>query len=264
MFPVICSLSSWNDGQSFLTAATRKFAMYNKLLFGGRLEAQRTSKINFCSDKYLQRVQRNTLLKIRELTHEPRNGRMDRPERERPAKTVSTLEQLLELPDEGRPHSEQDERTLDVFQNDRTFAEHCSSCGLHPKATAVAKSVYRSLGHSKDIYADIWDNSPTFYCSNGTTASRLLETDSRIENEGDINGARYRVNALLFAFYYRARCEELTTTKHVETIVLQRIVDESGKNIHHIKNLLKRGRWYALWVNVLGVGAILILGASLA
>ena len=210
------------------------------------------------------RTQREILSRIRNLTVEPRNVPAVRPARDIAKDDATSLDQLLELPDDGRSSLEQVEPILDLFEDERSFTEYCGSEGLQPKAIAVAKAVFRSLDRPESIYADIWHGTSNFYGSKGTTARRLLETDNSIESEGDVNGARYRVNALLFAFHYRARCDELVATKQKETVVLQKIMEESGKTIHQIKNLLKRGRWYALWVNKLGLGAILMLGGSLA
>jgi hypothetical protein len=129
--------------------------------------------------------------------------------------------------------------------------------------------VFRSLNRSKYIYADIWHGVRQFYGSNGTTATRLLNTQDSIEDEADVNSARYRINALLFAFHFRALCdglerEDMVSGKSKETVILENMTKETKKSREQIHTLLKRGRWYAHWVDRLGVGAILLLGESLA
>lgn len=198
------------------------------------------------------------------MTYAPRNGTSNCPARDPSKDHISSLEQLLALPDVIRSSSEHIEPIINVFDNDRSFTEYCNAAGLQPRATAVAKAVHRSLDRPANIYANIWTTSSEIYGSSGTTASRLLEAETSIGNEGDVNGARYRVNAIMFAFHFRARCENSIATTTKEKLVLQKIVDESGKKIHQIKALLKRGRWYTLWVSKLGLGAILTLGETLA
>jgi len=213
------------------------------------------------------RIQRNELSRIRLLTFERANSAAQLPEPPPVKRVADTLEQLLKLPDNGQASVDQIRGVPDTLENEKEVDKLCETERLRPKAVSVAKAVYRSLAHSVDIYADIWGNSPNFYNDAGTTACRLLKTDDSIANDRCINGARYRVNALLFAMFFRTKCEEceeLLTGAKRETTVIRQMMDESGKTSDQIKTLLKRGRWYALWVSELGLGAILVLGESLA
>lgn len=176
--------------------------------------------------------------------------------------TTATLSDLLELPVHGRATSQDVEPVLFALQSEKDVKRHCDDEGVKARATAVAKIVFRSLARSEITYANVWQGLDL--CKNsGTTACRLLETESSIVDESHVNGARCRINALLFALHYRARCEGLSTRANRETAVLQEITRESGKTSDQIKALLKRGRWCIEWVNELGLGAILTLGDSL-
>lgn len=178
--------------------------------------------------------------------------------------SAASLQELLELPDNGQASSELVCPILDTLDNEKDVDELCSDEGLQPKATAVAKAVYRSLARPESIYTDIWQSSSNFYKVGGTTAYRLLQTETSIVNAGDVNGARYRINAILFALYFRTQCEELGLKGKQGTVIIKRMMKDSGKNSDQIKSLLKLGRWYALWVSELGLGAILMLGECLA
>lgn len=134
---------------------------------------------------------------------------------------------------------------------------------MKPRAVAVAKEIFRSLDQPREIYTNVWHGSG-FYQNEGTTVRRLLEAHDTIINEGHINGARYRINALILACLYHARVQDMGPIAKRETIVLDELMEESGKSRSHISTVLKRGRWYALWVSSLGLGAILTLGESFA
>jgi hypothetical protein len=198
------------------------------------------------------------------LTFERTDSAVERPEPPLVKQVAVTLEQLLELPDDGQSSVNPIGRILDTLENEKEVEKLCEGERLQSKAVLVAKAVYRSLARSEDIYADIWNNSSNFYNDGETTACRLLKTDDIIANDRYTNAARYRVNALLFAMFFRTKCEELKSGARRETMVIQQMMNESGKTVDQIKTLLKRGRWYALWVSELGLGAILVLGESLA
>lgn len=134
---------------------------------------------------------------------------------------------------------------------------------MKPRAIGVAKTILRSCCQPVEIYVDIWKGSK-FYETDGTPECRLLDADGSISSEGHVNGARYRVNALVFACVYHARVQSLGPIAKRETIVLRDIEKESGKSRSHIGVVLKHGRWYMAWVSKLGLGAILTLGESFA
>lgn len=209
------------------------------------------------------------------MTVKPRKGAAGRP-RSGPAKrSAESLEELLKLPNDGQSSSDQPEPTLDILRNEKSIVKYCRDSGLKQTSISVVLAVFRSLGRSKESYANVWDGCKHFYKANGTTASRLLEAHDVIVGEADVNGARYRINALLFTFDFRARCEKLRfddsdairskkTKEKKETAVLREVMEESNKTSDQIYTSLKRGRFYAQWVNELGIGAILALGESLA
>jgi hypothetical protein len=179
---------------------------------------------------------------------------------EEPAKS---LPDLLKLPINGQPSPGEIEPVLAALRSEQEIVEHCSNKNMKPRAVAVAKAVFRSFAQPKEIYANVWRGSD-FYQTEGTTERRLLEAHEFIVNEGHINGARYRINALVFACVYHARVQELGPTAKRETIILEKLAKESGKPRSHITTALKRGRWYGAWVSKLGLGAILALGESFA
>jgi hypothetical protein len=180
------------------------------------------------------------------------------------ATSLQELLELPELPDDGQASSEPAGPILDTIENEKDVHELCLKEGLQPKAIVVAKAVYRSLARPESLYEDIWHSSSDLYKAGGTIACRLLQTESAILDQGDVHGAKYRVNALLFAIHFRAQCEASGLKGKQGTVIIQRMMKESGKNSDQIKGLLKRGRWYALWVSELCLGAILVLGESLA
>lgn len=209
------------------------------------------------------------MTRIRDLTVKPRKGAPGRSRRGPVKQSAKSLEELLELPDNGQPSSEQVEPTLDILKNEKSITKYCRDSGLKQTAISVVLAVFRSLNRSQDTYANVWYGCNRFYKAKGTTASRLLDAQDTIVGEADVNGARYRINALLFAFDFRARCERLRfddseETKNKETAVLRKVMEESKKTSDQIYTSLKRGRFYAQWVNELGIGAILALGESLA
>jgi hypothetical protein len=218
------------------------------------------------------------LTRIRGLTVKPRKDAAGRPRRDPAKRSAESLEELLELPNDGQSSSDQSEPTLDILRNEKSIVKYCRDSGLKPTSISVVLAVFRSLGRSKESYANVWDGCKHFYKTNGTTASRLLDAHDVIVSEADVNGARYRINALLFAFNFRARCEELRlddsdatrskktkeTKETIETAILRKVMEESNKKSDQIYTSLKRGRFYAQWVNELGIGAILALGESLA
>lgn len=213
--------------------------------------------------------QDDVLTRIRDLTIKPRKSAAGRPRKNHGHESVKSLEELLELPDLGQVSSREAQPVLDTLEDEDSVDKFCRDSGLKKRATLVVKAVFRSLHRSEDVYADIWNGVKDFYNSEGTTASRLLDAQEAIAGEADANAARYRINALLFAFEWRARCEavrfdESIPTKNKDTTVLKRVMAESKKTSEQIQTLLKRGRFYAEWVNELGVGAILALGESLA
>lgn len=172
------------------------------------------------------------------------------------------------LPSNGQPHLNQTVPVLDTLKDESSVASYSRSHGLKQRAIAVARAVFDALSRPEDIYSDIWRGCGPFYASNGTTAARLLGAEDSIGEEADVNGARYRINALIFAFYFRALCDkferEELNPKKTETIVVESLIKETGKSRDRIQTLLKRGRWYAQWIDRLGIGAIMLLGRSLA
>lgn len=173
------------------------------------------------------------------------------------------MPELLKLPVNGLASPGETQPVLATLQSESEIVEHCNNKGMKSRAIAVVKAVFRSLGQPKDIYTDVWKGS-RFYQTGGTTACRLLNADDSIVNEEHINGARYRINALVLACHYHARVQSLGPKARRETIIVEELMNESRKSRSHITTVLKRGRWYALWVSKLGLGAILTLRESFA
>jgi hypothetical protein len=189
------------------------------------------------------------------------------------SQSTNSLEEVLNLPDSGQPLLNQAVPTLDILKDEDSVVSYCRDDGLKSRAIAVVRAVFRSLSRSEDIYAGIWHGFRQFYAPNGTTATRLLNTQDLIVDEADVNSARYRINALLFGFHFRALCDRLerdglnpktSKEKSKETMTVESLTKETNRSRDQIHNLLKRGRWYAQWIDRLGVGAILLLGESLA
>lgn len=182
---------------------------------------------------------------------------------------MNSLEEVLNLPDSGQPLRNQAVPTLDILKDEDSVVSYCRDDGLKSRAIAVVRSVFRSLSRSEDIYAGIWHDARQFYAPDGTTATRLLNTQDLIVEEADVNSARYRINALLFGFHFRTLCDrlerdDLNPKKSKEAITVESLTKETNRSHDQIHTLLKRGRWYAQWISRLGVGAILLLGESLA
>jgi hypothetical protein len=205
----------------------------------------------------------NTLARIRTLTIKPRTSTSSLPKRDLVEEPAKSLPDLLQLPVNGQASPGEIEPVLATLRSEQEIVDHCSRKDMKPRAVAVAKAVFRSFAQPRDIYANIWRGSD-FYQTDGTTECRLLEAHASIVNEGHINGARYRINALIFACVYHTRVEELGPIAKRETIILGKLAKESGKPRSHITTALKRGRWYGAWVSKLGLGAILTLGESFA
>lgn len=219
-----------------------------------------------CSLRYVMTLnfaQKDSLSRIRSLTVKPQQNSPVRPERKSAKDSTKSLPYLLNIVQSRNP-SGFVEPILQTLQTEASATKHCTHIGMRPRATAVVKSVMRSLVRPTSIYESIWQGSE-FYATEGTTASRLLQAEGSIMNEGDINGARYRANAVILACHYYARVQDLgATVSNRETKILQEMVKESGKSRSHINAVLRRGRWYAELVNELGLGAILTLGESIA
>lgn len=201
------------------------------------------------------------------MTFERAESAVARPQPRLVQRAVTSYEQLLGLPDNGQTSVDQMRRISDTLENEEELENLYKSERLKPKAASVARAVYRSLSRpeAEDIYADIWGSSSSdFYQDEETTTCRLLKTDDRIADNQYTNAARYRVNALIFAMFFHTKCEQLDTMAKKETVVIKQMMAESGKTKDQIKTLLKRGRWYVLWVSELGLGAILVLGESFA
>jgi hypothetical protein len=177
---------------------------------------------------------------------------------EEPAKS---LPDLLKLPVNGQTPPGEIEPVLAALRSEQEIVEHCK--GMKPRVVAVAKAVFRSFAQPKEIYANVW-RGLDFYQTEGTIERRLLEAHEFFVKEGLLNGARYRINALVFACVYHARVQELGPIAKRETIILENLAKESGKLRSQITTALKRGRWYGAWVSKLGLGAILTLGESFA
>jgi hypothetical protein len=182
--------------------------------------------------------------------------------------STTSLEEVFRLPRDGQPHLSKTIPILYKLKGKDSVVSHCHEDGLKSRAIAVVKTVLASLSRSEDIYEDLWHGSEKFYASNGTTASRLLSARDEIVVEADANGARYRINALLFALHFRVLCnrlerEDLNPNK-TETMVLDSLTEETESSRDQIHALLKRGRWYAQWIDRLGLGAIFLLGESFA
>lgn len=207
------------------------------------------------------------MLRIRNLTSRPRQSTPRQPAKDKKEFAEITLEKLWLLPDSGEWSIEDRPPTLDHLKDQEAIHNHCREEGLRNTAIQVVKATYDSLQRPEDRYNNIWQKSRQFYRTEGTVATRLLNTNDVVEDEEEINAARYRVNALLFAFEYRARCERLDTselTTKKEAAVMKAVMSESGRTSEQIHTLLKRGRFYAQWIKILGPGAILTLGVSLA
>jgi hypothetical protein len=186
---------------------------------------------------------------------------------------TNSLDEVLILPDNGQ--CGQAIPALEILDNEKSITKHCKGHGLKPRAIAVVLAVFRSKKRSKEIYKGIWDGSKEFYVPYGTPASRLLNADAALEDDADVNKSKNRINALLFAIHFQTLCDSLehdekrkermsSEWKSKETIIMQKIREDTPKTDHQIRNLLKRGRWYGQWIQRLGVGGILILGDTLA
>ena len=208
-------------------------------------------------------AQKDSFSRIRSLTVKPQQNPPARSGRKSAKEATQSLSDLLNIV-QGRNPSGSVEPILQTLQTETSAGKHCNQIGMRSKATAVVKSVVRSLGRPMSIYRSIWQGSG-FYETGGTATRRLLQAEGAIINEGDINGARYRVNAVILACHYHAKVQELgTAISRRETKILQEMVKESGKKRSHIYAVLRRGKWYAELVNELGLGAILTLGESIA
>lgn len=203
------------------------------------------------------------------LTIKPRNRPVPRSSNAPVSQSTNSLNEVLDLPDSGQPLLNQAVPTLAILKDEDSVVSYGRDDGLKPRAIAVVRAVFRSLSHSEDIYAGIWQGFRQFYAPSGTTATRLLNTQDLIVDEANVNSARYRINALLFGFHFRALCDRIerddsNPKMSKETMVLESLIKETKRSREQIHTLLKRGRWYAQWIDRLGVGAILLLGESLA
>ena len=197
------------------------------------------------------------------MTVKPQQNSRVRSGRKSAKDATQSLSDLLKIV-QGRNPSASIGPILQTLQTETSAAEHCNQIGMRSKAAAVVRSVVRSLARPTRIYRSIWQGSE-FYETEGTATSRLLQAEGAIADEGDINGARYRVNAVILACHYHAKVQQLgAATPHRETKILQEMMKESGKKRSHINAVLRRGKWYAELVNTLGLGAILTLGESIA
>jgi hypothetical protein len=174
-------------------------------------------------------------------------------------RSVESLSDLLALPENGRDAPEPVEVILGALRSEKDVTRHCDSNKIPQSAKSTAKAVFRSLNFPEARYKDIWSGF-IFYNVRGSIACRCLEAERHISGDAFVNGARYRINALLFALDYNARVQALGTKAHRERIVVDAIVKESSRLKRQIELLLKKGRWYALWVSKFGIGAILALG----
>jgi hypothetical protein len=204
-------------------------------------------------------------------TDSPRDSPVVRsvPPQEKAVKRVArSLDEVLDLPDDV--HCDQ---LIPALNNKESVKQHCLSLGLKPRVTAVVVAVFNSKELSREIYKDLWNGPKKFYILNGTPAYRLLNAHSTIENQTYANNSRDRINALLFAIHFQTLCDSIHQDgesertlqwQSKETVVMEKLINESQKTKSQIQNLLKRGRWYRQWIIEMGVGGILMLGASMA
>lgn len=169
----------------------------------------------------------------------------------------------MALPVSGRSSLGAVEPTTGIIERETDVMKFCDAEKVPGKVAATAKVIFRALARPDSLYSNIWHGSD-FYTTGGSTACRLLEAEVAITNDQDLNGARYRINALIFALHYNAQIQELGPRANRESIVTERLLKESCKTRRQVEFLLQRGRWLALWVNQFGLGAILALGESIA
>jgi hypothetical protein len=159
--------------------------------------------------------------------------------------------------------SEQLEPRPGALQSTKDVIEYCSNNKFSKNVKATGNAVIRSLRHPETSYQSIWGNQD-FYKDSGSMASRFLNAECAILDQKHVNGARYRINALLFALHYNAQLQELGANANRQSLVMAGLMAESSKTKRQIEFLLKQGRWNALWVYKFGIGAILALGEFLA
>jgi hypothetical protein len=177
--------------------------------------------------------------------------------------SINLPSELLQLLENDPDASEPLEPPQGALQSAKDVIEYCNSNKFPKHVRATGNAVIRSFHHPETSYQSIWSNHD-FYKDSGSMASRFLNAECAILDERHVNGARYRINALLFALHYNARVQELGTNAHRQSTVMTDLMAESSKTKRQIEFLLKQGRWNALWVCKFGIGAILALGEFLA